>query len=123
KFDISLEGVKDDTFLAAYLLDPNRSKYELADLAREALGVEDGSNTQANWSNAGWATATAADLTAQTAKVLHDRILDKNLETIYSEVELPLAPLLYRMEQAGLKVDPTVLPDLFILHAQEMVTL
>src|SRR5262245_4845892 len=32
KLDIKLEGVKDDTFLAAYLLDPNRSKYELADL-------------------------------------------------------------------------------------------
>ena len=40
RFNITLEGVKDDTFLAAYLLDPTRSKYELADLAREALGVE-----------------------------------------------------------------------------------
>ena len=29
RFNITLEGVKDDTFLAAYLLDPNRSKYEL----------------------------------------------------------------------------------------------
>src|SRR5919106_3713205 len=34
RFDITLEGVKDDTFLAGYLLDPNRSKYELSDLAR-----------------------------------------------------------------------------------------
>ncbi len=120
KFNVSLEGVKDDTFLAAYLLDPNRSKYELTDLAREALGIEDGSNPQANWSNAAWETATAADLTAQTAKVLHDRILDKNLETIYSEVELPLAPLLYRMEQAGLKVDPKVLADLSNFIGQEL---
>jgi DNA polymerase-1 len=29
RFNITLEGVKDDTFLAAYLLDPTRSKYEL----------------------------------------------------------------------------------------------
>ena len=29
RFNITLEGVKDDTYLAAYLLDPNRSKYEL----------------------------------------------------------------------------------------------
>src|SRR5215813_3430808 len=49
KLEIKLEGVKDDTFLAAYLLDPNRSKYELADLAREAVGREDGSNPAANW--------------------------------------------------------------------------
>lgn len=112
KFDIKLEGVKDDTFLAAYLLDPNRSKYDLPDLAREALGYEDNATPQANWSASAWETAKAADLTAQTAKILHDRILDKKLETIYLEVELPLAPILYEMERAGLKVDRRVLMDL-----------
>jgi len=119
-FDVTLEGVKDDTFLAAYLLDPNRSKYDLPDLAREALGTESDSNPQENWSTAAWQTAVAADLTAQTAKVLHTRILDKKLETIYSEVELPLAPLLYRMERAGLKVDPRVLSDLSNYIGQEL---
>jgi DNA polymerase-1 len=112
RFDITLEGVKDDTFLAAYLIDPNRSKYELADLAREALGIEDANGAPSNWSALNWQTAAAADLTAQTARVLHQRILEKKLETIYSEVELPLAPLLYRMERSGLKVDPVVLSDL-----------
>ncbi len=112
KFNIKLEGVKDDTFLAAYLLDPNRSKYDLADLAREALGYEDTATAQTNWSASAWETAKAADLTAQTAKILHDRILDKKLETIYSEIELPLAPVLYEMERAGLKVDRRVLMDL-----------
>ncbi len=112
RFDITLEGVKDDTFLAAYLIDPNRSKYELADLAREALGIEDANGAPSNWSALNWQTAAAADLTGQTARVLHQRILEKKLETIYSEVELPLAPLLYRMERSGLKVDPVVLSDL-----------
>src|ERR1051325_5825315 len=42
RFNITLEGVKDDTYLAAYLLDPSRSKYDLSDLAREALGIENG---------------------------------------------------------------------------------
>ena len=120
RFDITLEGVKDDTFLAAYLLDPNRSKYELTDLAREAIGFEDGSAPPSNWQSSAWETATAADLTSQTAKVLHSRILDKKLETIYSEVELPLAPLLYRMEKAGLKVDPRVLADLSSFIGQEL---
>ena len=59
-----------------------------------------------------WETAVAADLTAQTARVLHQRILEKKLETIYTEMELPLAPLLFRMEQAGLKVDRATLSDL-----------
>ena len=110
--DITLEGVKDDTFLAAYLLDPNRSKYDLADLAREAVGVESFDKPANGWSDSQWQTAVAADLTARTAKVLHQRILEKKLETIYSEMELPLAPLLYRMERAGLKVDRATLSDL-----------
>jgi DNA polymerase I len=112
RFDIKLEGVKDDTFLAAYLIDPNRSKYELNDLAREALNLENGNQPPANWSAENWQTARAADLTGQVARILHQRILEKKLETIYSEVELPLAPLLYRMERAGLKVDQRVLAEL-----------
>jgi DNA polymerase I len=120
RFEIKLEGVKDDTFIAAYLIDPNRSKYELNDLAREALNLEDDHQSPANWSVDNWQTARAADLTGQVARVLHQRILEKKLETIYSEVELPLAPLLYRMERAGLKVDPRVLAELSSYLGQEL---
>jgi DNA polymerase-1 len=120
RFNITFEGIKDDTFLAAYLLDPARSKYELNDLAREALGIENGRTPAANWSESAWQTVTAADLTAQTARVLRERILEKKLETIYSEIELPLAPLLYRMERVGLKVDPKVLADLSSYLGQEL---
>ena len=120
RLDVSLEGVKDDTFLAAYLLDPNRSKYELIDLAREALAADGFEAPQSGWQPLQWETALAADLTARTAKVLHERILDKKLETIYSEVELPLAPLLYMMEQAGLKLDPGVLAELSNHLGQEL---
>ena len=110
--NIPLEGVKDDTFLAAYLLDPNRSKYDLSDLAREATGVEVVEKPSNGWSDSQWQTAAAADLTSRTAKVLRQRILDKKLETIYSEMELPLAPLLFKMERVGLKVDRATLSDL-----------
>jgi DNA polymerase-1 len=112
RIGITIEGVKDDTLLAAYLIDPNRSKYELHDLAREAVGVERIDKPATGWTDAQWNTAAAADLTARTAKVLHQRILEKKLETIYSEMELPLAPLLFRMERAGLKVDRATLADL-----------
>jgi DNA polymerase-1 len=112
RLNITFEGVKDDTLLAAYLIDPNRSKYELSDLAREAVGIERLEKPASGWSDMQWETAAAADLTARTAKVLHQRILEKKLETIYTEMELPLAPLLYRMERVGLKVDRAVLSDL-----------
>ena len=109
---IELEGVTDDTLLAAYLLDPIRSRYELLDLAREAVGASGAGSVPNGWTEEQWRAAEAADLTAQTAHVLRSRIQEKGLENIYTQMELPLAPLLYRMEAAGLKVDSKVLSDL-----------
>ncbi|MEJ7618675.1 MAG: DNA polymerase [Pyrinomonadaceae bacterium] len=110
---IELEGVTDDTLLAAYLLDPVRSKYDLGDLVREAGGAEGWSAPSGeDWSTDAWRTAEAADFTLQTADVLHGRILEQGLESIYKEIELPLAPLLFQMELAGLRVDTPVLVEL-----------
>jgi DNA polymerase-1 len=81
-------------------------------LAKEALQVERAPVPVNGWTETQWSTAETADLTAQTATVLHARILEEGLETIYREVELPLAPLLYKMERAGIRVDRSVLAEL-----------
>lgn len=118
KVGINIEGVTDDTLLAAYLLDPVRSRYELADLARDATGAEmttelpESLSASTAWTPQAWLAAQAADATTQTADVLRGRLAEQGLETIYTELELPLAPLLYRIEQAGLKVDTATLNDL-----------
>ena len=118
---VELEGVTDDTLLAAYLLDPVRSRYDLGDLAREALNVEEGwSETPEGWVPDHWRAAEAADFTAQVADVLHGRVLEQGLEAIYNEIELPLAPLLYRIERAGLRVDTSVLGELSALFGAEL---
>lgn len=109
---IEPEGIADDTLLAAYLLDPARSKYELADLAKEALNIERATERPAEWTETEWETAEAADLTAQIAKLLHARVNEEGLDAIYKEIELPLAPLLFQMEQAGIRVDRSVLSAL-----------
>lgn len=110
--DIKLEGVVDDTLLAAYVLDPTRSKYELSDLARDTVNIELGGPPHDGWSESGWQAAEVADLTAQVAAVLRTRIDEKDLGMIYREIELPLAPLLYRMERSGICVDTEVLGEL-----------
>src|SRR5258706_8081501 len=96
---IELAGFTDDTLIAAYVIDPTRSKYELTDLARETVGAESGGPPYDGWSETGWRTAEVADLTAQVARLLRQRIHEKDLRRIYREIELPLAPLLYRIEQ------------------------
>jgi DNA polymerase-1 len=109
--NVELAGVTDDTLIAAYILDPTRSKYELADLAREAAGAEGGPASD-GWDLPAWQAAEAADWTAQVAKELSKRIDEKDLDSIYRKIELPLAPLLYRIERAGMRVDTKVLADL-----------
>lgn len=118
---IEPEGVSDDTLLAAYLLDPTRSRYGLGDLAREAVGAQGWTEPPNDaWTPDEWRAAEAADLTAQTADVLHRRILDEGLEAIYREIELPIAPLLHRIERAGLKVDTSVLGELSAFFGEEL---
>jgi DNA polymerase-1 len=115
------EGVTDDTLLAAYLLDPVRSRYDLGDLAREAVGVEGWTEPQGEgWTPEHWRAAETADFTAQVSDVLHGRILEQGLESIYNEIELPIAPLLQRMERAGLRVDTSVLGELSALFGAEL---
>ncbi|HLL75525.1 MAG TPA: DNA polymerase I [Pyrinomonadaceae bacterium] len=117
---VEIEGVTDDTLLAAYLLDPVRSKYDLADLVRECCHIDGWTDAPEGWTAEHWRAAEAADFTTQASDVLHGRILEQGLESIYTEIELPLAPLLYRMESAGLKVDTKVLGELSKLFGAEL---
>ncbi len=111
-FDIELAGVEDDTLLAAYVLDPSRSKYELNDLARDFIGIEGGGPPFEGFSEDAWRAAEVADLTAQIVPELRKRIDEKDLNGIYHDIELPLVPLLYQMERAGIRVDLNVLAEL-----------
>ncbi len=120
---VDLAGVTDDTLIAAYVIDPTRSKYELIDLARETVGAEGGGPPYDGWSESGWQTAEVADLTAQVARILHQRIDEKDLGSIYRDIELPLAPMLYRMEQAGIRVDLNVLNELSHHLGEELARL
>ncbi len=120
---VELAGVTDDTLIAAYILDPTRSKYELGDLARDAVGAESGGPPYDGWNETAWQAVEAADWTAQVAKELRRRIDEKDLGSIYREIELPLAPLLYRIERAGMRVDTKVLADLSQHLGEELAKL
>ena len=117
---IELGGLAEDTLIAAYLLDPTRSKYELRDLAHETANLESGGPPYEGWHEAAWQAAEVADLTAQVAPILRARIDEKDITSIYRDIELPLAPLLYRMERAGIRLDTEVLAELSQHLGQEL---
>jgi DNA polymerase-1 len=105
---IRVEGVEDDTLLAAYLLDPNRANYRMPEIAREYLGLDMADAVEGFDATDSLALQTA-DLTFHLADVLRAKIEEKELETVYSEIELPLVEILFEMERLGVRIDTSAL--------------
>ena len=102
------EGFIFDTALAAYILDATQGKYDLDRLAAEYLACTIGRPDAAE------AGKDAAKLGAHLAEcaavealygVLHEKLLENNMERLYFDIELPLCAVLARMEAAGVLVD------------------
>ncbi len=119
---ITIETTTDDTLLQAYLLDAERSKYELTALANEYLGGYGLVKEQDT-------TAQAADLTGRLADVMNAKIADdkaqfdfqeQTLNYIYRTIEMPIVPVLYEIEQAGFRVDTDVLAKLSVEMEKEI---
>jgi DNA polymerase-1 len=95
-----------DSMLVAYLLNPNRSDQRLAPVALEYLSrtvaTADGPQAAADWCAA--AEALVDDLTA--------RLTADGQISVLERIELPLVPVLARMEARGIRVDGDLLAGL-----------
>jgi DNA polymerase I len=92
----------DDTLIAAYLIDPGRSEYELSDLGAE-YGIELLPEPPAEEETA--ALVVAAELPRRLAPLMLARLDERSLTALYREIELPLTRVLADMENAGVKID------------------
>ena len=92
----------DDTLIAAYLIDPGRSGYELSDLGPE-YGIELVPEPAAEEDTA--ELVRAAELPRLLAPLLLARLDERGLTRLYREIELPLTRVLSDMEGAGVKID------------------
>ncbi len=101
---IRIEGVEDDTMIAAYLLDSNRANYRPQDLAREFLGLEM-AETIEGFDEDTARTLQTADLTLQLASLLREKITEMELDRVYRKIELPLVEILFDMERIGVRID------------------
>jgi DNA polymerase-1 len=93
---------RDDTLLAAYLIEPGRATYELGDLAAE-YGVEIVPDPPAEEETA--ALVRRAELPLRLVDLLLDRVKERGGEHLYRNVELPLTEVLAAMEDAGVRID------------------
>ncbi len=95
---IELAGVEHDPLLYAYLLDPTYSTYALGVVAFRKFNLKLGPSP-----------AEAADVTLRLAHKLREEVERAGLRKVYDEIDLPLVPVLARMEEAGVKLDCDVL--------------
>lgn len=103
-----------DTVVAAYLLDSDRSEFDedyLADtylqmslpVARGAEGAREDAPVPA---------ARTAALTLALVAPLRDHMARENAANVFDGIEMPLVPVLAKMERAGMLVDPDRLHNL-----------
>jgi DNA polymerase-1 len=92
----------EDTMIAAYLIDPGRPAFPLADLAAE-YGLEVTPTPPAEETTE--TLVKAAETTRRLVPVLAARLKERGSDDLYRQIELPLTAVLAAMEDAGVKID------------------
>ncbi len=95
-------AARDDTLLAAYLIEPGRATYELDDLGAE-YGVGIRPAPEADEETA--ALIRRAALPPRLISQMRARLLERGNLELYETIELPLSPVLADMEDAGVRID------------------
>jgi DNA polymerase-1 len=95
---ITLAGVRHDPLLYSYLLNPTYSSHALAEVALRRFNVKMGEGL-----------AEAADMTGRLSDALRKEVDTEGLASVYEDIDLPLVPVLARMEDAGVKIDTAAL--------------
>src|SRR5579863_3783120 len=93
----NLRGSVDDTMLLSYALNPTHATQSLADVVARQGHTPPTS------------PASAAAVVETIAPTLKSEVAQSDVERVYRDIDLPLAPVLYRMERAGVRIDTAVL--------------
>jgi len=90
----AISGIQHATMLYSYLLRPTTSNHEFAEVVLRHL----------NRTLSG-APGERADFLRRIAPILRAEVEKQDLLDVYEKIDLPLAPVLARMEAAGVRVD------------------
>jgi len=118
RYGIRLAGVVSDTMVASYLIDPSRRAHNLDQIALDYLDYRKisyeevaGKGKQASGFEAVPIERAVpyacedADITLMAYRVLTSRLKEMGLTRLMDDVEIPLIPVLMKMEMTGVCVD------------------
>jgi DNA polymerase-1 len=131
---IRMQGIAEDTMLESYVLDSTQ-RHDMDNMALRLLGHETihfediagkGSKqltfNQIDLEQAGPYAAEDADITLQIHQKLSAQLkAEKKLMSVYRDIELPLLPVLQKIERNGVKVDVPMLKQQSKQLAQRIV--
>lgn len=124
-YDIELKGIEFDTMLESYIFNSTGTRHDMDSLAKKFLshksvsfeeiagkGAKQKTFNQINLEEAAFYAAEDADITFR----LHQAIWSKlektpELVSVFKDIELPLVPVLAKMEQTGTLIDPDLLHE------------
>ncbi|HXF67323.1 MAG TPA: DNA polymerase I [Burkholderiales bacterium] len=122
---VALAGVAHDTLLESYVLESHRP-HDMDSLAQRHLGLKTISYDEVTGKGASRIgfeqvpverateyAAEDADVTLRLHRALYPRIeAEEKLARLYHEIEMPLVPVLFRMERHGVLLDTRLLASL-----------
>ncbi len=110
-----------DVLIAAYLLNPLKSDYEVSDVANEYLGQmlpdfkekfgKDSTGVLVEIRNDELVAymARQAAVCFDASEILKNRLLEEGMLSLFEEIEMPLSMVLYEMEKEGVTVQKEAL--------------
>ncbi|MFT5838247.1 MAG: DNA polymerase-1 [Flavobacteriales bacterium] len=118
-YDIDLQGIAFDTMLESYVLNSVATRHDMNSLAEIYLGhktihfediagkgAKQISFNQIPLDKAAPYAAEDADITLRLHNILWQKLSEeKDLVNVFKEIELPLSPVLAKMEQFGVLID------------------
>jgi DNA polymerase-1 len=118
-YGITMRGIAHDTMLESYVLNSTASRHDMDSLAKRHLGHEtipyeqvtgkgakQISFSQVDIETACKYAAEDADVTLRLHRALWPRFeAEPGLRSVYENIEMPLVPVLARMEQTGVLID------------------
>ncbi|BAO43138.1 DNA polymerase I [Thiolapillus brandeum] len=123
RYGIEMEGIAYDTMLESYVLDSTATRHDMDSLAKKYLGHDTISFTdiagkgarqltfnQIDLEQAAPYAAEDADITLRLHEALWSRLeQEPGLSEVFRNIEMPLVPVLSRMERTGVLIDTALL--------------
>lgn len=94
-YGVELASVDFDTMLAGFLVNPGRAEPSLTDLYHDYLAPLGGNREP----------GSEPELIAALRNALMPKLAENNLESLFTDIELPVARILAEMEETGIAVD------------------